>query len=365
MNVLLVDDQPRILAATQKLVNWEKLGVGAVFTAESAEEAKAILRTTPIDIMLTDIEMPGEDGIALQRWQNREYPEIVSIFLTSHAEFGYAQEAIRNGAADYILQPAAIPDIEAVLQRCITRLAERRNLVELSRNINDTLTKSLNSGMEWSRWILRGDTPLVRSQIEKLLDAAQAEGKLTTGHLRRVHHAFMEACAIVCYTRKKDLRDLLNAGEITYEAAARAHDTQDNLMRVVDYCLEKLVGEEDGQGEAPLDSPEKRIRELLRYLNENLDKMISRREAANYVFLNEDYFSRAFRRETGMGYKEYVLKQKMEYAARLLADTDLPVTLVASKVGYDNYNNFTQMFRKIMSVTPTEYRKQRRSGEEA
>lgn len=93
-----------------------------------------------------------------------------------------------------------------------------------------------------------------------------------------------------------------------------------------------------------------------------MDRMISRREAAKYVFLNEDYFSRMFRRETGIGYKEYVVKQKMDYAEKLLADTDMPIALVASKVGYDNYTNFTQTFRKLKELTPTDYRKKYRYG---
>ena len=124
MNVLLVDDQARVLEATKKLVNWEKLGVEQVFTADCAADARAILDSQSIDILLTDIEMPGEDGIALQRWQRERHPEVMCIFLTSHADFAYAQEALRNGAYDYILQPAAISEIEKVLERAIKNLAE-------------------------------------------------------------------------------------------------------------------------------------------------------------------------------------------------------------------------------------------------
>ena len=68
MTVLIVDDQEKILEATKKLVDWEKLHVDIVFTANSALAAKKILKEQKVDIMLTDIEMPGEDGIALQKW---------------------------------------------------------------------------------------------------------------------------------------------------------------------------------------------------------------------------------------------------------------------------------------------------------
>ena len=79
MKILLVDDQERILKAMKKLVDWEKLGIEEVYTAGSAAAARAVLETQPVDIMLTDIEMPGEDGIALQKWQAEHYPHILCV----------------------------------------------------------------------------------------------------------------------------------------------------------------------------------------------------------------------------------------------------------------------------------------------
>ena len=79
---------------------------------------------------------------------------------------------------------------------------------------------------------------------------------------------------------------------------------------------------------------EERVREVIRYLEDNMDRMVSRREAAQYVFLNEDYFSRVFRKETGLGYKEYVLKTKMDYAENLLANTSI-LSPRADLAGYE------------------------------
>lgn len=132
MKILIVDDQERILEATRRLVNWDKLQVDEVFTANSAAAAKKILAKEAIDIMLTDIEMPGENGIELQKWQSENYPDVACIFLTSHADFTYAQEAIRNGAFGYILQPASFPEIEETVGKCIAQLKERNLLIRKS-----------------------------------------------------------------------------------------------------------------------------------------------------------------------------------------------------------------------------------------
>lgn len=356
MLVLLVDDQVRILEATKKLVDWEKLGVSRVLTAQSADEARAVLESERVDILLTDIEMPGEDGIALQRWQREHHPEVMCIFLTSHADFAYAQEALRNGAYDYILQPAAIPEIERVMQRAIQSLAERRSLIELSQSVDETLSGAQEATMEWSRWLEQGDTQLVRNRVAALLDEQGARGQ-TRGFRRRLYYAFLEACRVAAHLLKTDFKTLLSDAGVQERPASESYESREALLGAVDVCMRAFDAHARRSGGGQDITTEQRIREVIHYMSENLDRMISRSEAAGYACLNEDYFSRAFKKETGMGYKEFALKQKADYAIKLLKNTDLPITVIAAKVGYDNYNNFTQMFRKLTGKTPTDYRK--------
>lgn len=520
MKVLLVDDQERILAATKKLVNWNKLGVDEVFTADSAAAAKRILETRTVDIMLTDIEMPGEDGISLQKWQAEHYPQVYCIFLTSHADFSYAREAIHNGAFDYILQPASIPDIEEAMGRCIRNLEERDLLLKKSSLYDEQLPNALESyvislfyqrhqfaqmeefraesgtqgeewwflpclaeaeqitaesvrellliefekkdffrenmiyiavtlteehaavllcgtgnkelaairreleavrqhiceetgglltvfigrfagtdlpaavgdvtdyqremvfrknevhlvesrktlelrvpdGAVWGKWLIRKDWALVKNQIVNLLHYAQKQQYLTVNYMQKVIHSFIEACSIGCYAQNKKLTELFTE-EFTYEKMLHSCSSVEELCEGVDICLrqyKQLLADSDEEENTY--SVRERIEDVIHYLDVNMDRMISRREAAKYVFLNEDYFSRVFRKETGMGYKEYLLKQKMDYAGKLLSETDMPVALIASKVGYENFTNFTQMFRKYTGTTPTEYRKNHVKG---
>ena len=364
MTVLIVDDQEKILEATKKLVNWEKLHVDKVCTANSAFAAKEILQEQRVDIMLTDIEMPGEDGIALQKWQAEEYPYIYCIFLTSHADFAYAKEAIRGGAFDYIVQPASIPEIEETIGRCLEHLEQRTYYMQKS-NRYDALTEHAECPEErkpdsgrWGKWLIRGDYALLRNQAVNLLHLARQDGYLTIRYRQQIIHAFLEACSVVCYEKKID-QEAFFSEQFAYEDMIQSFYSDEELIEAIDKSLhnyEKELVKNEGREEENY-TVQERIREVVCYLEENMDRMISRREAAKYVFLNEDYFSRMFRKETGMGFKEYLLKIKMDYAGKLLANTTMPVTLIASKVGYENFTNFSQMFRKMMGITPTEYRK--------
>lgn len=364
MKVLLVDDQERILKAMERLVDWKKLGVDQVYTADSAATAREVLDTHPVDIMLTDIEMPGEDGICLQKWQAQNYPHILCVFLTSHADFSYAREAIHNGAFDYILQPAEIPEIEEVVRRCVEHLEMRNRIMESGDRFEEKVPEELHmpETASWGRWMARKDSVLVKNQIVNLMRYAKREGYLTDGYRQRIIRRFLEACSIACYAQDKTLADLFTRS-FTYEKMLHSYSSEEELCRGVDFCIRQyhnIVAEKEGD-DTPYTARE-RIQDILHYLEENMDRMISRREAARYVFLNEDYFSRMFRKEMGIGYKEYVLNQKMDYARKLLESTDLSVTLVASRVGYDNFTNFTQMFRKYTGETPSEYRKRARKN---
>lgn len=364
MTILIVDDQEKILEATKKLVDWKKLQVNVVYTANSAMAAKKILREQKVDIMLTDIEMPEEDGISLQKWQAENYPHVYCIFLTSHADFNYAQEAIRGGAFDYIVQPASIPEIEKTVERCIVHLKRQHDYVMKSSRY-DALTKQAEcpeerkpDGGRWGKWLIRGDYALLRNQVVNLLRLAEQEGYLTIRYRQQMIHAFLEACSVACYEKKKE-QDIFFTEGFTYEHMLQCFHTDEELIDGIDKCLYaygKELAKNSGREEGEY-TVQERIREVIRYLEENMDRMITRREAAKYVFLNEDYFSRMFRKETGLGFKEYLLKIKMDYAGKLLSNTTMPVTLIASKVGYENFTNFSQMFRKMMGSTPTEYRK--------
>ena len=364
MIVLIVDDQEKILEATRKLVDWERLHVDEVYTADSAAAAKQILAQHPVDIMLTDIEMPEEDGLSLQRWLLENYPLVYCIFLTSHADFSYAKEAIRGGAFDYILQPASTSEIEDTIERCMEKLKQRTDMIRKT-NRYDQMTEKAEypeerkpDSVRWGKWLIRGDYALVRNQITNLLRLADQDGYLTISYRQHMIHAFLESCSVACYEKKIELQKLFTE-DFTYEDMLGSYHTDEELQDGVErllFIFAKEVSESEGREEGSY-TVQERIREVVRYLEENMDRMVSRREAAKFVFLNEDYFSRMFRKETGMGFKEYQLKIKMDYAGKLLSNTTMPVTLIASKAGYENFTNFSQMFRKVMGVTPTEYRK--------
>lgn len=104
------------------------------------------------------------------------------------------------------------------------------------------------------------------------------------------------------------------------------------------------------------EAPDNAVEQAVIYIKENLDQNLSRNDIAEFVHLNAEYFSRLFKKNTGYTVGDFILKEKMTMAKKLLGSTNLPVSLVALKVGYCNFSYFTQLYKKTYGMTPNEYR---------
>ena len=93
------------------------------------------------------------------------------------------------------------------------------------------------------------------------------------------------------------------------------------------------------------------------YIHYNLDKDIKREDVASSVFMNPSYVSRMFKKAEGISLKDYIVQEKMAFARTLLQSSALPVSLVALKAGYSNFSHFSQVYKKMYGVSPTEERK--------
>lgn len=90
----------------------------------------------PIDLILCDIEMPGENGLELNEWVKERYPNVVHILLSSHTDFSYALSSLKRRCFDYIVQPAPFDEIEECLRRAVKKIyadREDRKLLDYGR----------------------------------------------------------------------------------------------------------------------------------------------------------------------------------------------------------------------------------------
>ncbi|MDQ7027912.1 MAG: response regulator transcription factor [Anaerolineae bacterium] len=140
--VLVVDDEgPNRYSVSKTL---QRVGY-MVNEAASGEEALEHINAQEFDVVLTDIRMPGIDGVELLRRIKEHSPDAIVILMTGYASLGTAVEALRLGAHDYLIKPSSSGDIRQSVSRGVERshnLKRRRRLLDTIKSDVFELTRA-------------------------------------------------------------------------------------------------------------------------------------------------------------------------------------------------------------------------------
>ncbi|MSN24310.1 MAG: response regulator [Geobacter sp.] len=133
-HILVVDDEPEIRKVV--MLYLQQCGF-RVSNAESAENGYQLLKKERFDVVVTDVMMPGEDGISFLSKVQQSHPEIPVILMTAYAELQMALEAIKNGAYEFIQKPFDFDILRKVVDKAVNysklQHAEKGERVELEK----------------------------------------------------------------------------------------------------------------------------------------------------------------------------------------------------------------------------------------
>ncbi len=256
MNLLLVDDEVVSVQGMLEGVRWERCGIQRVFPAYTVRSARELLLEKHIDLALLDIEMPEENGMDLLRWirSQEAVKDIPCAFLTCHAEFDYARDALQLGCVDYLLKPLEYTHVEELVLKMVS-----------SQQALDRKRQMERYGEQW---------------LHQQMDTAKE------------HTGTAEDGAVIA---------------------------------------EKTAS----------------------YILGHLSDKLSVEDLAFRAHLNPDYLNRVFKKAKGISINKFIINQRMSLAMELMKG-GLSATAAAQEVGYQNYANFVNMFKKVYGKLPSQ-----------
>ena len=128
IRVLVADE--KVCQLICKLIHWEELEMKLVGTASNGIGSLQMIEAEHPDLVMTDIRMPGYDGMELLKRARIQNPDMEFIIISGYSHFEYAQTAIRYGVSDYILKPVNEEALNATLQKVRQRYMEHQALTE-------------------------------------------------------------------------------------------------------------------------------------------------------------------------------------------------------------------------------------------
>ncbi|QHW31101.1 response regulator [Paenibacillus rhizovicinus] len=141
--LLIVDDELSVLDGLELTIPWRELDVENIYRAENGFEALEILKRHPIDIVISDIRMPGMSGLELIQEIKRRWSGVKTVILSGHGEFQYAQDAIRAEAEDFLLKPVSGDTVMRTVRKIQERLRQEWDGVNSAQKMKETLREHL------------------------------------------------------------------------------------------------------------------------------------------------------------------------------------------------------------------------------
>lgn len=530
LHILIVDDEVHAVRGLQAGVNWELFGSHTVYTAYNLRQAMECLEAAPIDLLLCDIEMPQGSGLDLLLWVREHHPQVETIFLTCHADFKYAKQALQLSSFDYMLKPVDYRELEQVMEKAIIKMEKDRKAltdVQSSRHYHrlweshqPTLVERLWYNLihliipsspekirehmeayqlyfpESTRFLViyihvqrwhKALTPREERNLEyALCNAAEemiaknnrsstvfvlkngyllailpVEQGVNNGQWHNDCEAYIAACNeyfycdLCCYMgepvlpekiagmvqrleqlddnnvtavnrvfklsrtginemslppapigewvelmKQGDKNSLMAAIQSFLESSFQQHGDLNakglhrfyqDVVQMIFYTLQ-LRGHQANtvfSDSLLTEQPDYALRSLTallewidyvigiainhmmsihenrtvveqakQFIAENMGKQdLSRGDVAGHVYLNPDYLTRLFKKETGMAVSDYLKQQRLDYAKRQLAYSTMTVSDIAVSAGYSNLSYFSTLFKKETRMNPLDYRK--------
>ncbi|MGG6312376.1 response regulator [Paenibacillus macerans] len=279
--VLLVDDEKYILEGLSNLIDWDAMGLEIVGMVRGGRKALELLATTKVDILITDISMPGMNGLELIRTARQDDDELKVIILSGYNEFDYLKEGMSLGIENYLLKPVNVSELMHTLVTLLDKLETSRPSYDYSNDIyiirDNTLHRWMTRQIAASEWkdrckllqlgptrryrlaavIRKGDhadrvfeeldkapgdnCPLVYRDLDgdvAIVFQADHEAGLSEFAQRYLQ----EICSTVCHEERNDIRIGLGRVEATEDSDSLSYD---EAKQALEYFLlfpkEKII----------------------------------------------------------------------------------------------------------------------------
>lgn len=397
LKVVIVDDEPKIRRGLKGLIDNMQLDMQVIGEAEDGEMALEVAKDLRPDILLVDICMPFLNGLQFIEQLKSVVKDCIIIVITGHDEFAYAQKAVKLQVFDYLLKPVFGEQLMAVLERAQEQLVSLRLQDQYLTWANQETQKNLpllreSFCKDWVKGQLSAE--YIVSQLNFLqLDlpavsgvmVLKVAGQFTRGQLLKDWDR-----DLLLFSIQNIFREILEQ----WQPYIMFHDDVDNLVVItpienlsewyeLSRSLQQLVEENLQQVVIIAQRPvtdvvtgvaaayQESISELNRkasytpivllsqkhietyYYKEDL----SLQELADHIQISPTYLSRLLKNEIGVSFIEYLIQVRVEKAIQIMSDPMVKLYEVAQRVGYNNQHYFSTAFKKVVGLSPAEYRK--------
>lgn len=355
LKVLIVDNEEIICKGLSVLIPWDEYGFQYPEFSFDGTDGLSKLEQTAYDLLITDLRMPGLDGIDLCREARKIRPECEIIIISGYSDFHSAQLAFDYRVLGYLLKPIDDQKLASLVQQVATKKASSpkdelyfyENFVpngELLQDYPATLPADLSHAI-----------------ANEDVESAQKCINLFIGSLYQ-HKPKKIARLALCFQFLKSLMDMLsgiNVNLLAYMAPAKTiqeYCDVESLSTLSDTLTTLIINVNQHLESRRMSRSQKTVDDICEYIQLHYSEKLTVSSLASHFHLTPAYLGRLFKKETDLSLHQYIHTCRIEQAKQLIATSDMGLSCISAAVGYSDLSNFYSQFKKATALTPDQYR---------
>ncbi len=322
--VMIVDDWEIFLKQLKRKANFEAHGFTVVYEAANGQDAFHYLLEHDVDLIITDIRMPGWDGIDLLKAMREASIDTHVIFLSEYEDFQYAKQAIHYNITDYLVKPVDARE----LQRRLSALKQQFDQQAIrQRLLDDEQMATIIRGIT-----LKQDVTALISEINLSVDNGRLETCLkaiTLGIIKK-HPWYVQFQLPYPGERETGKHAFIRALETIADPVKQLFYTSEQQPLIEKVCQFALT----------------------------TDEKYTIKTIAEALYVNKNYLADTFKKETGLTLGDYLTQVKIYRAKVLILTTKAKLYEISDRLGYRSPEYFSRVFKKETGQTPHQFREQ-------
>jgi two-component system, response regulator YesN len=404
MTVVIVEDDEIIREALVTSIPWQEYDITIAGSAGDGQEGLSAARTLMPDLVLTDIRMPLLDGLEMAHLLRQEFPEMRFVFLTAYTEFEYAKKALDLRGASYVVKSGDNDEIISAVTTMKAELTAERTLQQKVREgapllrtrfLNDLINGSIAPEKLPARLQLLNMTFAAGSMQAAVFATGSTTGKIeavaeklqlywTTPDRRPGSPAqalffisgYSDICVLVISAPGSEPPEAFYRESAAYieqelgtavccgvgNAAARPADVAESYTQAISvlHAL-RVPGAETVLFYQSIRSTDINqcvlLDDVYAYITENYqNSSLSLSDVSAVMHISPTYLCTLLKKYRKTTFITQLSQVRIAHAQELLRQTDLKTYEVANRVGYNNSQYFSTLFKTYTGMTPSGYR---------
>jgi len=346
LNLIIIEDEQIMREGLEEYINQSQLGFKVVAVFSNGADAIEYIKTAKVDLIITDIMMPGISGVEVARFVYEHFPHISVIVISGYADFSYAVEVMQYNVNYYLTKPVDLAKMREILAKFYER---KKKSAEFDKQVSNgafSINDVFNCCSKLIQYVVSADAEGITVTVDKLISVLPDEPTMLQKHILDLYELVEKGV--------EDFGIIINKALMDEEIKKQlGHlNTKEDFRKIFIAALSALM---------KIDSQQKEnveniiIRKAKKYIAGNYGSDISLDEVADYLGLSSTYFSRLFHRLVGETFIEYITDIRIEAAKKLLAEQRYKVYEISEMVGFSSSNYFRTLFKKRTGSTPNEY----------